>query len=41
MGRKGEMTGNLVQCLKNMFLNIEASFRDDFLMFLENFNIEM
>ena len=41
MGRKGEMIEKSVQCLKNMFLNIEGGFRVEFLMFLENNNIEM
>ena len=35
MGRNGEMIKKIVQCLKNLFLNIEGGFRDDFLMILE------
>ena len=41
MGRKGEMIEKYVQCLKNLFLNIEGGFRVEFLVFLENNNIEM
>ena len=41
MVREGEMIKKMVQCLKNVILNIEGGFGDDFLMILENNIIKM
>ena len=41
MGREGEMIKKWAQCLKNVIVNIEGGFGEDFLMILENNIIKM